>query len=66
MDTIDRERLVRVEESVKYIKLKVDTLCSVNDDVRSLKQTQKNIRRGVWATFLALITTGITYIVKGV
>lgn len=64
MEQKDRERLVRVEEGVKYLKEKLDSLCSVHDDVESLKGTQKNIRRGVWVTFVALITTGITFLLK--
>jgi len=65
MNTEDRERLVRVEESNKYIKAKIDSLCTLHDDVQSLKQTQKNLRRGVWTTVVALITGSLTYLIGG-
>jgi len=67
MSPEDRERLVRVEEGVLYLKKKVDTLpCTESQkDLESLKQTQRNIRRGVWGTCMALITAGITYLIKG-
>jgi len=65
MDSEDRERLVRVEEGVKHMKKKIDSLCTLHDDVQSLKQTQKNLRRGVWVTITGLITASLTYFMKG-
>ena len=65
MNKEDRERLVRVEEGVKHMKKKIDSLCTLHDDTQSLKQTQKNLRRGGWATFVALITASLTYLIKG-
>jgi len=67
MDNEDRDRLKTVEIDVKYIRKTLDSLNCIqhHDDIESLKQTQKNIRRGTWATLVALISTGLTYLVKG-
>jgi len=65
MNNDDRERLVRLETGVLYLVKKVDILSLDHDDVVSLKQTQKNIRRGVWATVVGCISTGITYLIRG-
>ena len=65
MNNEDRERLVRVEEGVKHMKKKIDSICTLHDDVESLKQTQKNPRRGTWVTFVTLITASLTYLIGG-
>lgn len=75
MDKESVERLVRVEESQKTLitlfkeymeKPCAERGCSHHDDVMSLRNTQKNIRRVSWAGVLAIVTTGITYLFKGV
>jgi len=60
MDDKDRERLVRVEQGINYMKKKVDTICILHDDVESLKRTQKNVRKTFWIVFVAIITAGTT------
>jgi hypothetical protein len=68
----DRERLVRVEVSITTLtKLFIDYMekpciergCSLNNDVVSLKSTQKVLRQTVWLCVGAALTSGIAFCV---